>query len=138
MFLTIVGKLTYALLRDFVQPNSPIDKTLQVITEVLKKHYQPTTSVIADRFQFHKRNQKEGESVADYIADFKQLSTHCQFKDYLNDALRDRLVCRLWKESTQKRLLLEDKLTFTKAVETPQNIESVDDQTLERKNGNVD
>ena len=138
VFLTVVGKPTYALLRDLVQPSSPIDKTLQDITDVLKKHYQPTPSVIAERFQFHKRNQKEGESVAEYVAELKRLSTHCQFKDYLDDALRDRLVCGLRKESTQKRLLLEDKLTFTKAVETAQNIESVDKQTLEMKKETVD
>ena len=138
VFLTVVGKPTYALLRDLLQPSSPIDKTLQDITDVLKKHYQPTPSVIVERFQFHKRNQKEGESVAEYVAELKRLSTHCQFKDYLDDALRDRLVCGLRKESTQKRLLLEDKLTFTKAVETAQNIESVDKQTLEMKNGTVD
>ena len=83
-------------------------------------------------------NQKEGESVAEYVAELKRLSTHCQFNDYLDDALRDHLVCGLQKESTQKQLLLEDKLTFTKAVETTQNIESVDKQTLEMKNGTVD
>ena len=72
----------------------------------------------SEQFKFHKRNHKEEESVAEYVAELKWLSTHRQFKDYLDDALRDRLVCRLRKESTQKQLLLEDKLTFTKAVET--------------------
>ena len=102
--------------------------------EILKKHYQPALSVIAELFQFHKRTQKEGESVAEYVAELKRLSTHCQFEAYLDDALRDCLVCGLRKESTQKRLLLEDKLTFTKAVEMAQNIESVDKQTLAIKN----
>ena len=40
--------------------------------------------------------------MAKYMAKLKRLLTHCQFKDYLDDALRDRLVCRLQKESTQK------------------------------------
>ena len=101
-------------------------------------NHQPTPSVIAEQFQFHKRNQKEGESVAEYVAGLQGLSTRCHFKDYLDDALRDCLVCGLRKESTQKCLLLEDKLTFTKAVETVQNIESVDKQTLVMKNGTVD
>ena len=51
--------------------------------------------------------------MAVYVAELKRLSTHCQFKDYIDDALRDCLVCGLRKESTQKRLLVEDKLTFT-------------------------
>ena len=63
---------------------------------------------------------KEEESVAEYVAELKWLSTHCQFEAYFDDALRDCLVCGLRKESTQKRLLLEDQLTFTKAVEMAQ------------------
>ena len=43
-------------------------------------------------------------------------------------------MCGLRKESIQKRLLLEDWLTFTKAVEMAQNIKSVDKQTLAIKN----
>ena len=70
--------------------------------EILKKHYQPALSVIVERFQFYKRTQKEGESVAEYVAKLKELLTHCQFEAYLNAALRDRLVCGLRKESTQK------------------------------------
>ena len=61
VFLTVVGKPTYALLRDLLQPSSPIDKTLQDITDVLKKHYQPTPSLIAERFQFHKGTRKKGK-----------------------------------------------------------------------------
>ena len=41
LFLTIVGKPTYALIRDLIQPSSPVNKTLQDIMDVLKKHYQP-------------------------------------------------------------------------------------------------
>ena len=134
MFLTIVGKSTYALLRNLLQPSLPKDKTFEDIMEILKKHYQPALSVIAEWFQFHKRTQKEGESVAEYVAELKRLLTHCQFEAYLDDALRDHLVCGLWKESTQKQLLLEDQLTFTKAMEMAQNIESVDKQTLAIKN----
>ena len=59
---------------------------------------------------------------------------HCQFEAYLDDALRDRLVCGLRKESTQKWLLLKERLTFTKAVTVAQSTESVDKQTLAMKN----
>ena len=134
VFLTIVGKSTYALLRSLLQSSLPKDKKFEAITEILKKHCQPALSVIAEWFQFHKRTQKEEESVAEYVAKLKRLSTHCQFEAYLDDALRDCLVCRLRKELTQKRLLLEDQLTFTKAVEMAQNIESIDKQTLAIKN----
>ena len=61
VFLTIIGKSTYALLRNLLQPSLPKDKTFEDITEILKKHYQPVLSVIAEQFQFHNRTQKRGK-----------------------------------------------------------------------------
>ena len=42
----------------------------------------------------------------------KEILTHCDFKTFLNEALRDCLICGLAKEATQKRLLTEAELTF--------------------------
>ena len=36
--------------------------------------------------------------MAEYVAGLRKLATHCRFGDYLEKALRDRLVC---EESTQ-------------------------------------
>ena len=61
----------------------------------------------------------------------KELSNHCEFGDFLNEALRDRLVCGLYKESIQKRLLSEPDLTFTKACKIAQAMELADKNTSE-------
>ena len=65
----------------------------------------------------------------------KELSTHCDFGsdfgDFLNDALRDRLVCGLYKESIQKRLLAEAELTFKKACEISQAMEMAEKNASE-------
>ena len=57
---------------------------------------EPKTIVIAERCKFYKRNQKEGETIASYIAEIRRLARKCEFKDYLNTALRDQLVCGLY------------------------------------------
>ncbi|GLV46088.1 hypothetical protein CBL_05173 [Carabus blaptoides fortunei] len=64
------------------------------------------------RFQFHKRDQKSTESVAEYITELKKIAEHCQFGVILQDMLRDRLVCGVKNESVQRRLLAEPELTF--------------------------
>lgn len=64
----------------------------------------PKALVISERFKFNKRNQKEGESVNSYVVELKRLSTHCEFGTFLLKALRDRLVCGLRSETTQKKL----------------------------------
>lgn len=55
-----------------------------------------------------------GESIVDYEA---KLQIHCKFDNYLDQALRDRLVCGLRSEGIQKCLLTEADLTLKKALE---------------------
>ncbi|KAK3701958.1 hypothetical protein RRG08_017848 [Elysia crispata] len=62
--------------------------------------------------QFHKRNQREGESIQAYTVEIKRLSEHCNFGPHLDQSLRDRLVCGLRGTTIQKRLLQEADLTF--------------------------
>ena len=56
----------------------------------------------------------------------RAIAKHCNFGDFLNNALRDRLVCGLNKESIQRRLLAEADLTFQKACEIAQAMEMVE------------
>ena len=115
VFLSSVGKTTYALLRDLLQPQAPTDKSLTEIKAALKKQYQPTPSVIAEWFKFHECSQKKGEIVAEYVAELKRLSTHHQFEAYLDDALRDILVYGLQKESTQKTAIVGREIDIYKS-----------------------
>ena len=97
---------------------------LDKIVEVLTKHYEPKTLVIAERFQFHHRNQAVGESVAEYVAGLRRLTRHCEFGAYFDDTLRDRFVCGLRSETIQKKLLTEMDLTFQRAVEIAHTMET--------------
>lgn len=57
VFLSAMGPKTYSLLRSLVTPESPKDKTLEQLVEVLTKHFEPKPLVIAERFNFHRRSQ---------------------------------------------------------------------------------
>ena len=106
VFLSSIGGKTYELLQNFLlAPTLPKDKSLAEVIAVLEKHFDPKPAVIAERFKFLKRDQLQGEALVDYIAELRCLTTHCAFGAYLNDALRDRLVCGLHSEGTQRRLL---------------------------------
>ncbi|KAK3091048.1 hypothetical protein FSP39_016771 [Pinctada imbricata] len=134
--LTLIGGKTYGLLRNLTAPDKPSTKTYAVITELLQKHLSPKPLVIAERYRFHKRNQRQDESVNDYVAELRKLSEHCAFRD-LNDALRDRFVCGLKEDSIQKKLLSVADLTLAKALETAVAMEMAgkDAIELQRKQG---
>ena len=110
VFLSVVGPATYGILKNLVQPALPKDKTLQEIVEALKNYYMPKPLVISERFKFNKRNQREGESVNEYVCELKKLSSFCEFGDFLKEALRDRLVCGLKSEAIQKKTFVRKRL----------------------------
>ena len=124
IFLNCIGSTTYSLLRGLVAPEKPADLSLADLTTKLKAHFEPKHIVIAECFQFHKRGQNYGESVAEYLAELRRLAARCAFGNYLEEALRDRLVCGLRHESIQKRLLSKAELTLAKAVDLAQSLEA--------------
>lgn len=137
LFLTIVGRENYTLLRDLLAPQKPSAQTLEGLFSTLVSHFEPKKVVIAERFHFHKRNQGPTETIAEYIAELRHLATHCKFGDYLNEALRDRLVCGLRNEETQCKLLAEDGLTLEQASKTASTLEMAGSQAQQLKTKEV-
>ena len=116
-FLASIGAATYATARNLASPGKPIDMTYLALKKLLEEHFKPTPLIIAERFKFHRRNQRAGESIGDYIVALKAAASSCEFTDFLEQALRDRLVCGLSNENIQKRMLAESALDWKKAQE---------------------
>ena len=81
-------------------------------------------NVIHERAKFHKRNQKEGESVEEYIRHLYELSEHADFADR-ESTIRDRLVLGLLDQELSEKLQLESELTLTKATQLARQSELV-------------
>lgn len=134
--LSLVGGKTYGMLRDLTNPAKPATKSYKFLVDLLKEHLSPTPSVIAERFRFYKRDQKEGESISEYIAQLRKLSEHCDFGRALMDSLRDRLVCGLRSAAIQKRLLSERKLDFDQARQISIAMETASRDAVELQDRN--
>ena len=132
VLLTVVGKETYSLLSNLVAPAKPASKSYGELVAILKAHLKPKVLVIAEQFLFHQRRQRENETAAQYMAELRKLADKCQFKDYLEEALRDRFVCGLREELVQCKLLtLEDPVTLQKVYETAQGMEAAQARACE-------
>ena len=110
VFLTVIGSHLYKLLRILVSPSKPAEKTYEQLTSVIKQHLVPKPIVIAERLRFRKRMQEFGESISTYLASLKQLAETCDFKAFLDEALRDQLVCGLRSEAIQKNVYLQKQI----------------------------
>ena len=69
--------------------------------------------------------------MLEFLAVIRKLASTCEFGEFLNDALRDRLVCGCRSEAIQKRLLSEKKLTLANAVDLAHSMETAVQQTKE-------
>ena len=102
------------------KPSGPDTAAGQQLRGVLKQYFEPKLLVIAERFHFHKHAQAVGES----IAELRHLTTHCNYRDHLEEALCDRLVCGNRDVDTERKLLSAPDLTLKKALEIAQGSEA--------------
>ena len=77
------------------------------------------------------------ESIAVYMAELRRLAEHCDFGAGLLDALRDRLVCGLDNESTQKRQLTKRDLTLDMAYDIAVSMETVAKDAIQLQTKNM-
>ena len=103
---------TYKLLKNLLYSNKPSERTFSENCKILSDYFSPKPIIIAERFKFYTRNQKERESIASYIVNFKNLSSTCEFGAFLPEAMGDRLVCGMKDVPIQTKLLSERDLTF--------------------------
>ena len=135
IFLKSIWSTTYGLLHSLTAPDKPKDKSLDDLTAKLKAHFEPKHLVITERFHFHKQNQNGSESVSEYLAELRRMAVRCSFGNYLKEVLRDRLVCGLGSEATQKKLLSEADLTLARAVGIARSMEAAAQSTHSLKYG---
>lgn len=133
--ISLIGPKTYTLLKNLFAPAKATNKNIKDLLKALRGHLSPKLPVIAERFRFHKRHQWSDESLLTYIAELRNLATHCKFKAALNDTLRDRLVVGFRQESIQKRLLSETNLNLEKAINLAVAMETAARDAVEVQGG---
>lgn len=117
------GPDLYKLIKSCIAPKTISDIKYAEMKLKLEAYFKPKVNIIAERFKFHSRQQKSEESVTDYIVELKALSRTCDYKEHLDQALRDQLVFGVGNERIQCALLREKELTFDLACSTAKNVE---------------
>ncbi|KAJ8351939.1 hypothetical protein SKAU_G00234150 [Synaphobranchus kaupii] len=137
ILLSVCGARTYKLIRNLAMPQKPGEIGFRDLVTMVQNHHNPKPSVIVQRFKFHTYSRKPGVSVAAFVAELRQLSEYCEFGAVLYDMLCDRLVCGINDDGLQRRLLGEATLTFKKALEISQAMETAANNTkdIQKANG---
>lgn len=112
LFLSSVGSKTYGLIKTLLAPLKPATKTYEELTKLVSEHLIPKPIVIAERYKFYNRKQAEGETVTQFATEQRKLAEKCEFKDFLEQVLRDMFVIGLSDRTAQRRLLSDSDLTL--------------------------
>ena len=129
LFLSSIGQRNYAILHNMCLPDRPHEKPIPALVEILKNQFDPPGMTPANRLQFHGRMRRPNETVRDYIGALQAIAARCEFGEFLNDALRDQLICGIGFEETQRKLLGARDLTYQVARQTALQDEAVRTQS---------
>ena len=133
VFISVIGKKSYATLRDLCSPDSPKDKSFSELCEMLRTHYKPKRLVVAETYRFHRCIQEENENVSDYSARLRHYASTCDFGQFLNRSLRDQFIGGIRNSATRKKLLNEDR-TFQDVLKVAIADEVASKETLAFQN----
>ncbi|XP_040068991.1 uncharacterized protein LOC115330634 [Ixodes scapularis] len=117
LLVAALGSRPIGILRGICAPRRVNELTYKEVVGILGRHYAPKPNEIAKSYKFFNRQQREGESVQDFIVELRKIAENCDFGDSLDRMLRDRIVCGVRNQTVQRQLLARRDLTLAEAEE---------------------
>ena len=109
VLLTVIGKKTFHILTNLLDPKTTEEVTYTDICLKLENYFIPAVLEVAESFRFHRCIQREGESIVSYVSRLREASSNCNYGTFLERALRDQFVSGVSNSETQMKLLQENK-----------------------------
>ena len=93
-------------------------RNLDAIIAAFDRYAIGETNETFERYLFNKREQQEGESIDQYVAELRILAQSCNFCNCFHDSLiRDRIVLGIKDSGARKRLLQQQQLTLQRCID---------------------
>ena len=83
---------------------------------MLETHFTGSTNETYELYKFNTRSQKKDETFDAFLSSIRVLSQTCNYGTLNDSLLRDKIVCGIREETTQKKLLVDAKLDIDKAI----------------------
>lgn len=103
------------------------------VIDKFKKYCEPKKNLIYERYKFLSWNQKEGQSLTQYILELKTKVATCEYEKDM-EMVRDKLIMGICDNHLREKLLQIEDLTMAKAEEICQIFETSRKQTTEMGN----
>lgn len=93
------------------------------VLEKLEEYFHQSKNVIYERYVFGCCKQEESEPIDTFVTRLRQKAASCEYGALRDELIRDKLVLGIANEATRRRLLREQKLTLTTALELCRSVE---------------
>ncbi|XP_045537307.1 uncharacterized protein K02A2.6-like [Papilio machaon] len=130
IILSTLSPELHERLCDLVCPEEPINMSFDLITETLNEYVDPKPSKWALQHKFISRIQKSDETIAQFTAELKKLTTNCEFNcQHCEKNTSESFLClqfiRGLKDNDVRTKILQDqnKCTFKELVQIATSIE---------------
>ena len=87
------------------------------------------------RYKFKQRITKSGETVAAFVTELGSIAEFCNFDTSIEDLLHDEIMCGINDDGIQQKLFAEKTLTYQRALEPSQGLETAAKNVKELKIG---
>ena len=115
--LHVIGPAAFEVYNTFTWENEEDKQKVEAIMVKFAAYCIPRTNVTWERHVFNTSNQRDDETIDQYVTDLRKKVQTCQFQDLKDGLIRDRIVCGIRCDKTRSRLLKEPDLTLQKAMD---------------------
>ncbi|KAK3917257.1 hypothetical protein KUF71_026111 [Frankliniella fusca] len=128
LFLSHLSTRVYEYLSAACLPTPPKDLPIPVLYEKLEKRFQPPGLIQTNRYHFGNRNQRPNENAEDFLCALQTLALNCNFGNYWEEAIRDRLINGARSHTARSKCLDQQPNTIAATLKILSQEEAVQEQ----------
>ncbi|KAJ8017554.1 hypothetical protein HOLleu_44951 [Holothuria leucospilota] len=141
LLLHVIGEEALDIYNTFTFTNdaegNPTNMNLDIVMDKFQNYCTPKKNITYERHKFFTCIQKPGESIDHYLTELRTKSKSCDFGDLADSLIRDRIICGIPNNALRERLLREEDLTLSKAVQMCRAAETTRSQVKELQSDDV-
>lgn len=140
VLMSAIGEEALKKYNNFGLDLNKIEGKYEEIIEMISTKMIPQKNVIYNRYVFNSKKQTPGEAFETFYSDLMKLVEDCDYKEWKDDMLRDRIVLGIQDIKVRRELLRKEKLTLLEAVNICRAAEITNKQmqTLTNSDGSYD
>lgn len=121
-FLLYIGQAGRDIFNTWSLPDEEENK-IEVLFTKFGQYCQPKKNVTMARFKFNSRSQHADESVDQFTTELRLIANDCEFEELKDSLIRDRIICGTRDEKVRERLLQEEDISLSKAIDLARSME---------------